>query len=111
MNAPLTMTPREESEYAEVLVDKLFLESFANEQSAYHANNQEKQVSAASDKLRSRLKWHINHSLSVRQKQVIKYYLSGKKEREIAQLLGVKQQVVNIYKHRAIKKLNKVLAT
>jgi len=105
------MTPRRESEFAEVLVDKLFLESFANEQSAYHTYNRENQLSTVSDKLRSLLKWHINHSLSPRQKQVIKYYLSGKKEREIAQILGIKQQVVNIYKHRAIKKLNKVLAT
>jgi RNA polymerase sigma factor (sigma-70 family) len=105
------MTPRKESEFAEVLVDKLFLESFPNEQSAYHTNNRENQLNTVSDKLRSRLKWHISHSLSPRQKQVIKYYLSGKKEREIAQILGVKQQVVNIYKHRAIKKLNKMLAT
>ncbi len=105
------MTPRKESEFAEVLVDKLFLESFAIEQSAYHTNNSENHLNTVSDKLRSRLKWHINHSLSPRQKQVIKHYLSGKKEREIAQILGVKQQVVNIYKHRAIKKLNKALAT
>lgn len=104
------MTPRKESEFAEVLVDKLFLESFANEQSAYHTNNSKNHLNTVSDKLYDRLKWHINHSLSPRQKQVIKHYLSGKKEREIAQILGIRQQVVNIYKHRAIKKLNKVLA-
>ncbi len=105
------MTPRKESEFAEVLVDKLFLESFANEQSAYHTNNRKSQLSTLSNRLHSRLRWHINHSLSPRQKQVIKYYLSGKKEREIGRILGIKQQVVNIYKHRAIKKLNKLLAT
>ena len=103
------MARRKESEFAEVLVDKLFLESFANEQSPYHSDEHGLQPYILSDKLRSRLKWHINHSLFHRQKQVIKHYLSGKKEREIARILGVKQQVVNIYKHRAIKKLNKML--
>ncbi len=104
------MGTREKFEFTEVLVDKLFLESFANEQSAYHSNG-EVPVNNYYDKFKSRLNWHINHSLSPRQKQVIKYYLSGKKEREIARILGIKQQVVNIYKHRAIKKLHKLLAT
>ncbi len=102
------MAPRRESEFAEILVDRLFLESFANEQSPYYTSNGEKQFNL--DQFRGRLKWHINHSLSPRQKQVIKYYLSGKKEREIARIIGVKQQVVNIYKHRAIKKLHRVMA-
>ena len=93
----------------ELLVDKLFLESFANEQSPYYIPDHEKQADIALDKFRGRLKWHINHSLSARQKQVIKYYLTGKKEREIARILGVKQQVVNIYKHRAIRKLHRIL--
>jgi len=61
-------------------------------------------------KFRNRLRWHINNTLSRRQRQVIRYYLSGKKEREIAKLLGITQQVVNIYKHRAIKKLQGVMA-
>ncbi len=105
------MAPHKEFEFAEVLVDKLFLESFANEQSAYHNANGESRLSSVLDKLRNRLKWHINHSLSPRQKQVMNYYLSGKKEREIARILGVKQQVVNIYKHRAIRKLHRLLVT
>jgi RNA polymerase sigma factor (sigma-70 family) len=95
----------------ELLVDKLFLESFANEQSPYYIPEDERQADLALDKFRNRLKWHINHSLSPRQKQVIQFYLSGKKEREIARILGIKQQVVNIYKHRAIKKLHKKLTT
>ena len=61
-------------------------------------------------KFRNRLRWHINNTLSRRQRQVIRYYLSGKKEREIAKLLGITQQVVNIYKNRAIKKLQGVMA-
>jgi len=103
------VTPRKEFEFAEVLVDKLFLESFATEQSPYYTTDDENQLNRVLDKFRGRLRWHINHSLSPRQKQVIKYYLSGKKEREIARILGIKQQVVNTYKHRAIKKLQKVL--
>lgn len=103
------MAARKEFEFAEVLVDKLFLESFANEQSAYHMTGDEQPRSTFAGRLRSRLKWHIDHSLSPRQKQVIKHYLSGKREREIAEILGIKQQVVNIYKHRAIKKLNRLL--
>ncbi|MEW5995637.1 MAG: LuxR C-terminal-related transcriptional regulator [Candidatus Zixiibacteriota bacterium] len=105
------MPRRSEADFAEVQVDKLFLESFANEQSPYHIADTENPPQRLLDKVRHRLKWHINHSLSPRQKQVIKHYLSGKKEREIAEILGIKQQVVNIYKHRAIKKLHKILAT
>lgn len=104
-------TPRKEFEFAEVLVDKLFLESFANEQSAYHGEDTESSLSRKMDRFRSKLSWHIRNSLSSRQKQVIQYYLSGKKEREIASILGITQQVVNIYKHRAIKKLQKVLTS
>ena len=100
-----------ESEFAEVAVDRLFLESFANEQSPYHSDETEQMLRTDLDKVRSKLKWHINHSLSTRQKQVIKLYLTGKTERQIAAVLGVTQQVVNIYKHRAIKKLYKILAS
>ncbi len=103
------MTPRSEYEYAEVRVDKLLLESFANERSLYHGSAEP--ISGHSlDKYRSRLKWHIKRSLSKRQKQVIEYYLKGKTEREIAHVLGITQQVVNIYKHRAIRRLHKIIA-
>jgi len=98
-----------ESDFAEIAVDRLFLESFANEQSPYHTDGGEEMLRQDLDKLRSRMKWHINHSLSKRQKEVIRHYLRGKTERQIATILGVTQQVVNIYKHRAIKKLHKVL--
>jgi DNA-binding CsgD family transcriptional regulator len=104
------MNARKEFEFAEVLVDRLFLESFANEQSAYHGATSDARNLGRLEKVRGRLTWHINHSLSVRQKQVIKQYLSGKKEREIAVELGITQQVVNIYKHRAIKRLHELLA-
>lgn len=105
------MTSRNEHLFAEVKVDRLFLESFANENSAYYMGSEEFKKAVTFDKFRNRLKWHIKRSLSQRQKQVIEYYLKGKTEREIARLLGVTQQVVNIYKHRAIKKLHKLLAT
>jgi len=97
------------SDYTEVLVDKLFLEAFANEESAYHSMSTAPSLSDRLAKFRKKLIWHINNSLSKRQNEVIHLYLSGKKEREIAAILGITQQVVNIYKHRAIKKLQKVI--
>jgi len=101
-----------ESDFAEVLVDRLFLESFANEQSPYYSGDSDLSADLNSlDKFRNRLKWHIANSLSPRQKEVIQHYLKGRKEREIAGIIGVTQQVVHIYKHRAIKKLQKVLAS
>lgn len=103
------MTRRKEFEFAEVLVDKLFLESIANERSAYYSSEGEVIKAKALDRFRSRLKWHVRHSLSKRQKQVVMLYLIGKKEREIAEQLGITQQVVNIYKHRAIKKLHDII--
>lgn len=105
------MSARREYEFAEVLVDKLLLESFANEESPYHKPSEDELANKSFDKLRNRLKWHIRNSLSTRQKQVIEHYLTGKTEREIARILGVTQQVVNIYKHRAIKKLHKILSS
>ena len=103
------MGKRQEFEFAEVPVDKLILESFANEHSAYYFADAGSGSSEKLDKLRNRLRWHINNTLSERQKQVIRQVLAGKREREIAQLLGVTQQVVNIYKHRAIRKLHQAL--
>lgn len=94
----------------EILVDQLLLASFPNEMSPYY-NHPEDSISVGQvDKFRHKLKWHISHSLSPRQKEVLRFYLMGKKEREIAHILGVTQQVVHIYKHRAIKKLQKILA-
>ena len=101
----------EEFKYAEILVDRLFLESFANEQSPYYSDNKIIFSRKNLDEMRSKLKWHIGHSLSKRQKQVIKHFLKGKTEREIAKVLGVTQQVVHIYKHRAIIKLHRVMVT
>ncbi len=90
------MAPRKEMENTEILIGKLLLRLYASE-------------NLSVDKLRHDLKWHIDNSLSPRQEQVMKYFLNGKKEREIAHILGITQQVVNIYKQRAIKKLNKLL--
>jgi len=101
------MTARKEFDFAEVRVDRLFLESFANEQSPYFVGDNQRTSPSKLMRFRKRLRWHVNHTLSPRQKQVISHYLSGKTERQIAQILGVTQQVVNIYKHRAIKKLHK----
>ena len=104
------MSPSKASRFTEVLVDRLFLESFSNEQSVYSKENEQKIEPKLKTRLLRKLKWHINNSLSVRQEEVIKYYLSGKKEREIADILGITQQVVNIYKQRAIKKLSNIIS-
>jgi len=104
------MVKRKESEFAEVAVDKLILESFASERSAYHLTDGETGPEDELRKFRSKLRWHIAHSLPIRQKQVINAFLAGKKERDTAGHLGITQQVVNIYKHRAIKKLHRLLA-
>ena len=103
------MHRRQESDFAEVLVDSLFLESFANEQSAYHVSKESRVQKRLLARFHSRLKWHIDHSLSGRQKQVIRAFLKGQREREIAENLGITQQVVNIYKRRAIKRLHDIL--
>lgn len=105
------MSASREYKFVEVLVDKLFLESFANEKSAYFSQTIESETNPNIEKYRTKLKWHIKRSLSKRQKEVIQHYLTGKTEREIARILGITQQVVNIYKHRAIKKLHKIIAT
>ncbi len=103
------MSPRKASRFSEILVDRLYLESFSNEQSVFSKENEQKIEPKLKTKLLRKLKWHINNSLSARQEEVIKYYLRGMKEREIAEIIGITQQVVNIYKHRAIKKLINVI--
>lgn len=103
------MARSREFEFAEIKVDKLILESFANEQSAYFISEGQTPARGRVDRFRKKLAWHISRSLSPRQREVIKHYLNGKKEREIAAILGITQQVVNIYKHRAIKRLHDAL--
>ncbi len=100
----------EESRFAEVAVDRLFMESFANEASAYFRGATDRQIDEFFDQYRSKLRWHLSHSLSGRQREVMRLSLMGKKQREIGVILGIKQQVVSIYKYRAIKKLRKLLA-
>ena len=103
------MGKRKEFEFAELPVDKLILESFANTQSAYHSGEGEGTTSEQLGRFRQKLLWHIGHSLSGRQHQVIRAFLAGCKERDTARELGITQQVVNIYKQRAIKKLQRLL--
>ncbi len=104
------MSKEHEARFTEVAVDKLLMESFANEASAYYQDIGQKERSKGFDQLRSKLKWHVSRSLSPRQRQVITLYLQGKKQREIAAMLGITQQVVSIYKQRAIKKLQKIIS-
>jgi FixJ family two-component response regulator len=103
------MGKRKEYEFAELPVDKLILESFADAQSAYHRSEGETAPRDQLQRFKQKLMWHIGHSLSDRQEQVIRAFLAGQKERDTARDLGITQQVVNIYKHRAIKRLHELL--
>jgi len=99
------MVSRNEHKYAELLFNKEFLESFSNEDSAHYESIPELEKKDYYKKFMHKLRWHINHTLSNRQKEVISLIIKGKTEREIGLILGVTHQVVHIYKCRAIKKL------
>jgi len=103
------VTIKPESRFAEIAVDRLLIESFSNEASAYYKDALAVSRDEQYDRFRAKLKWHIARSLSPRQKQVVSLFLRGKKQREIAAILGIKQQVVSIYKRRAINKLKVLL--
>lgn len=103
------MSKRPESDFAEVSVDRLILESFSNESSPYYHHTAHREDDESIKKLKSKLKWHIARSLSPRQKQVITLYLSGKKQCDIVKILGLTKQVVSVYKQRAINKLRKAI--
>ena len=105
------MPNEREAHFAEVAVDRLLIESFANEASAYFQDLGARIRLQRLDRFRARLKWHVARSLSPRQKQVITMYLTGKKQLEIAAALGITQQVVSIYKKRAVNKLRVLLMT
>ena len=104
------MRKKKESDYAEVVIDHLILQSVPQENSLYHSDKTDRNTEEEYVKIRSKVLWHIGRSLSPRQKEVIKLILQGKKETEIAEILGITQQVVNIYKHRAIKKLREIIS-
>jgi RNA polymerase sigma factor (sigma-70 family) len=102
---------KREAQFAEVAVDRLLMESFANEASAYYRDDVTVNRDERYDRFRTKLKWHIARSLSPRQKQVVTLFLRGKKQREIAAILGITQQVVSIYKRRAINRLRDLVKT
>ncbi len=99
-----------EYKFAEVSVDPVIMEQFSLEMSPYYG----KGISGAQSSRRSsyhrKLMWHVRNSLSERQKQTLILILSGKTEREAATILGITQQVVHIYKWRAIKRLQEKLS-
>ena len=103
------MTKQDQSAFFEVMVDRLIVESFPEEKSLYFQGAVESEGKSKIDIIRGKVVWHINHSLSKRQKEVMRLYLLGKKEADIGLILGIKQQVVNIYKKRAINKLRDVM--
>lgn len=105
------MSKWNKSRTMEKIVGKLFLESFSERQSLYHNPDKKWSPSLMLEQHGDKLRWHIGHSLSKRQKEVMRFCLDGKTEREIGGILGISQQVVHIYKRRALKKLQKVMAS
>ncbi|MFH1701481.1 MAG: LuxR C-terminal-related transcriptional regulator [Candidatus Zixiibacteriota bacterium] len=103
------MARKKESDFAEIIVDQLFIESFPVESSAYYKTKSEKIRDQKFDQFRNKFRWHVSRSLSMRQKQVLLLTIEGKKQREIAVILGITQQVVSIYKRRALNKLKNKL--
>ncbi len=100
-----------EHQFAEVIFEKLTLESLPEEQSAYFESEDESSRRKLILKFEPKLRWHIRNSLSSRQREVVKLILKGKTEREIAEILGITQQVVHTYKRRAINRLReKIIA-
>lgn len=105
------MQEQREHLFAEVVFEKLALENFPEEQSAYFESEDESSRRKLILKLAPKLKWHIRNSLSTRQKEVIDLVLKGKTEREIGEILGITQQVVHIHKHRAINRLREKITS
>ena len=103
------MPRKSQSDFIEIAVDRMLMESFSNDASAYFKDVGDHQRDRLFDYFRSKFKWHINRSLSTRQRQVITLTIKGKKQREIATILGITQQVVSIYKMRAITKLRSLM--
>ncbi|UCG62045.1 MAG: hypothetical protein JSV52_01770 [Candidatus Zixiibacteriota bacterium] len=99
------MVPGRKTEFAEVLVHKLYLELFSAASGYRSAASGAATPGISFEEFRSKLKGLMRSELSTRQKQVLEYSLRGKSEREIAHALGITQQVVNIHKGRARRKL------
>jgi DNA-binding CsgD family transcriptional regulator len=91
--------------FAELHVDRAVLERFSQEMSAYYVDEELSAKHSYYSTFRRKLLWHIRHSLSTRQRQALLLILSGKTERDTAASMGISQQVVHIYKVRAINKL------
>lgn len=97
---------RPEYQFAEIIVDQQILEQFSQEMSAYYRSGEGEPTVRDYSTYKRKLIWHIKHSLSDRQRQTLLLVLSGKTERDAAAILGVTQQVVHIYKWRAINRLH-----
>ena len=104
------MKENEEHKFAEIVFEQVVLENLPEKQSAYFQSEDDAAHKQRLLQFESKLKWHIQNSLSQRQREVMNLILSGKTEREIAVILGVTQQVVHIYKWRAIHKLRERIA-
>jgi DNA-binding CsgD family transcriptional regulator len=91
--------------FAEQHVDRMVLERFSQEMSAYYEDEELSAKRSFYASFKRKLLWHIRHSLSPRQRQALLLILSGKTERDVATSMGISQQVVHIYKVRAVNKL------
>jgi DNA-binding CsgD family transcriptional regulator len=97
--------------FAELVVDKNLLERFSQEMSAYYDDELLIAKHDFYSTFKRKLLWHVRHSLSRRQREALLLILTGKTEREIAATMGISQQVVHIYKVRAINKLRNIFRT
>ncbi len=98
-----------EHRFAEIQVEPEVLERFSAEMSPYYRSSSGTGDKEDHSAYHRKLMWHIHNSLSERQKQTLLLVLSGKTEREVATILGITQQVVHIYKWRAIRRLQEKL--
>ncbi len=91
--------------FAELHVDQAVLERFSQEMSAYYEDDELLAKHVYYSSFKRKLLWHIRYSLSARQREALLLILSGKTERDAAAQMGISQQVVHIYKTRAINRL------
>jgi hypothetical protein len=81
------MSDKKEYLYAEILLDKKIIEGFPNERSAHFQSEFEESHKAKYVKLVRKLNWHINNSLSRRQKEVLKLLLKRRAVNKLRQKL------------------------
>lgn len=102
---------RREYLFAELRVERSVLERFSQEMSAYYEDEGLAAKHEVYSSFKRKLLWHVRHSLSKRQREALLLLLAGNTERQAASVMGISQQVVHIYKVRAINVLREKFST